>query len=380
MKRLSTLVVLAMLVLGTALAQMDTPSLTVSDQTANAFEVVVDEVTLAQDGFVVVHAVDPDGNLVLTPELGKLYLAAGTHQDVRVPLDPDELIANEYEVGTARAVAPMLHIDDGNMTYEFPNGPDTPVSVEGSVVVETLSYTQGPALRTLDQTLANGSVTIDTVAAAQDGFVVVHALDREGNAVITPPLGLASVEAGIQRFVTIALDADLLAEYGYDEGPKAIVPMLHIDDGNGEYEFPEGPDVPVTVDGGALVSPLELSMPMAGTPAIEVGSGRLMVGEDGLSVTLDMVTLTQPGFVVLHAANEDGSLQVLPVLGQTDRLSAGDHSNVTIDIASDQAPVVGDQVFAMVHVDDGDGAYVFPESDAPFIVDGNAFVVPFTLN
>jgi glutamate-5-semialdehyde dehydrogenase len=54
--------------------------------------------------------------------------------------------------------------------------------------------------------------------------------------------------------------------------------------------------------------------------------------------------------------------------------------NVTIDIASDQAPVVGDQVFAMVHVDDGDGEYVFPESDAPFIVDGNAFVVPFTLN
>ena len=380
MKRTLALLFTLTLMLGTAFGQMATPSLSVSDQMSNDFAVTIEEAVLAEDGFIVVHAVNPDGSLVLTPELGKLYLEAGTHTDVSVPLDPDQLIANEYEVGTARAVAPMLHIDDGDQQYEFPGGPDTPVSVDDSVVVTTLSYTQGPALHTFAQTLANGTIRVDAVAAAQDGFVVVHALDRNGDAVISPPLGLAQVEAGFTRFLSVELDADLLAEYGYDEGPKAIVPMLHIDDGNGTYEFPDGPDTPVVVDGGALVSPLELSMPMSGMAAIEVGSGTLMVSADGLSITLDSVTLVQEGFVVLHAANEDGSLKVLPVLGVSPLLSAGTHENVTIPMAEGQTPVVGDQVFAMAHVDDGDGSYVFPESDPPYIVDGGAFVVPFTLN
>lgn len=370
----------AALFMGIGLAQMGSPSLNVSDQMSNDFAVMIDEVTLDQDGFVVVHATNSDGGVVLTPPLGKIFLPAGTHMDVSVPLDPEQLIANNYEVGMARAVAPMVHIDDGNQTYEFPNGPDTPVTVDGSVLVKTLMYTQGPALHTLDQTLANGTIKIDAVAAGQAGFVVVHALDRNGDAVISPPLGLTMVQEGFTRFVSIELDADLLAEYGYDEGPKAIVPMLHIDDGDGDYEFPEGPDTPVVVDGGALVNPLELSMPMTGMPAIDVGTGKLMVGMDGLSVTLDSVTLTQTGFVVLHAANEDGSLKGLPVLGSSALLEAGTHANVTIPVAEDQAPAIGNQVFAMVHVDDGDGSYVFPESDPPYIVDGGAFVVPFTLN
>lgn len=366
-------------ILGTAMAN-HVPAITVSDQTSNAFELVIDEANLLEDGFVVVHATNPDGSVVLTPELGKVYLSAGSYTDVVVTLDPGELAANGYEVGTARAVVPMLHIDDGDQQYEFPNGPDTPVMLEGEIVLASVSYTQAPALRTSGQTLANGTIRVDTVAAAQDGFVVVHALDRNGDAVLTPPLGLAQVEAGITRFLSIELDADLLEEYGYGAGSRAIVPMLHIDDGDGSYEFPDGPDTPVVVAGGALVSSLELSMPMSGMPAIEVGSGKLMVGADGLGVTLDNVTLVQEGFVVLHAANEDGSLKVLPVLGVSPLLSAGTHENVTIPMSMGQVPAVGDQVFAMAHVDDGDGSYVFPESDPPAIVDGGAFVVPFTLN
>ena len=379
MKRTLALFATFALLLGAALAN-HVPAISVSDQTSTGFEIVIDEVNLLEDGFIVVHATNPDGSLVLTPELGKVYLDAGSYTDVVIPLDPAELAANGYEVGVARAVVPMLHVDDGDQMYEFPNGPDTPVTLEGAVVLASLDYTQEPALRTFDQTLANGTIRVDTVAAAQDGFVVVHALDRNGDAVITPPLGLAQVEAGFTRFLSIELDADLLAEYGYDEGPKAIVPMLHIDDGNGSYEFPDGPDTPVVVDGGALVSPLELSMPTSGTAAIDVGAGTLMVGADGLSVTLDRVTLVQEGFVVLHAANEDGSLQVLPVLGVSPLLAAGVHENVTIPMAQGQVPAIGDRVFAMAHVDDGDGSYVFPESDPPYIVDGGAFVVPFTLD
>lgn len=354
-------------------------ALEAQDQEVRGTTIVLDRVLLEQDGFVVVHATNADG-LVLTPPLGVAHLPAGEHADVEIALDPDALAPYAYQDGGT--IVPMLHVDaDGDGMYAFPDGPDVPVTVDGAPVVTEIEWTLLPSLATLPQTLAGGGITVDTVIAAQDGFVVVHALDLEGEAVIAPPLGVAPVEAGVTRFVGIDLDADLLQANGYDQGPKAVVPMLHVDaDGDGAYAFPDGPDVPVTADGGALVAPLELSMPRMGRASVATGEGVLEVDADGLFVTLPSVTLTQPGFVVLHATEADGGLRVLPVLGASPALSAGTHQDVTVRIDADQAPVVGDAVAAMVHVDDGDGAYRFPASDAPFVQDGGPLVEPFTLN
>lgn len=362
-----------------ALAFAQEVRLEAQDQEIRGTTLTLDHVTLAQDGFVVVHATDASGDLVLTPPLGLTYLEAGAHDDVEVALHAGELAKYSYEQGGT--VVPMLHVDaNGDGAYQFPDGGDVPVTRDEGAVVVSIDLTVLPSLTTLDQTLAGQRVTIDTVVAAQDGFVVVHALDREGDAVLTPPLGVAQVEAGVTRYLAVELDDALLDEYGYRGGPKAIVPMLHVDDGDGAYEFPDGPDVPVTADGAPLVSPLTLSMPAMGQASVATGQGKLSVGMDGLSVTLPSVTLTQPGFVVLHAQNEDGSLRGLPVLGASDALPAGTSNDVTIEIARDQAPMVGDTAYAMVHVDDGDGVYRFPASDPPFEQNGEVLVVPFTLN
>jgi hypothetical protein len=96
-------------------------------------------------------------------------------------------------------------------------------------------------------------------------------------------------------------------------------------------------------------------------------------------VTLASVTLTQPGFVALHAAEADGSLRVLPILGVSGYLAAGTHTNVAVPFGADQVAGVGDTAFAMAHVDDGDAAYRFPASDAPFVQDGAMLVAPVTL-
>lgn len=348
-------------------------------QSVRGTTLTLDAVTLEQDGFVVVHATDEDG-LVLTPPLGLTYLEAGMHRDVTVPLEADELAKYDYERGGT--VVPMLHVDaDGDQAYRFPDGGDVPVTRDGSPVVIEIELTVLPSLATFDQTVHAGALTVDTVVAAEDGFVVVHALDSEGDAVITPPLGVAPVEAGVSRFVEVDLDDGLLEEYGYRSGRKAVVPMLHVDDdADGDYEFPEGPDVPVMADGGPLVSPLELSMPEMGNASVAVGQGRIQVDGDGVFVTLERVTLTQPGFVVLHAQTEEGELRGLPVLGASGPLPAGTHEEVTIRLAEDQVPLVGDTAYAMVHVDDGDGVYRFPESDPPFMQGGDVLVVPFTLN
>lgn len=250
-----------------------------------------------------------------------------------------------------------------------------------TLALSSLAFADHVALEADGQEVRGTTITLDRVELEQDGFVVVHATDTAGDVVLTPPLGLTYLEAGEHMDVAVELDTDLLDEYGYGAGPKAVVPMLHVDaNEDGAYQFPDGGDVPVMADGGALVSPLELSMPEMGRASVATGSGALEVDGDGVFVTLPSVTLTQPGFVVLHAANDDGSLRGLPVLGASEALPAGTSDDVMVRIEPDQAPLVGDDVFAMVHVDDGDGAYRFPQSDAPFAQDGDVLVEPFTLN
>lgn len=373
----------AMLVMSAVWAQM-TPSLRVSDQRAQGYTITVDQATLAEDGFVVVHAFDRDGELVLTPPLGLVYLPAGTHENVMIDLDPDLLI--EYGYGTGeKDVLPMLHVDaEGNQTYEFPDGPDVPVMVDGEMVIATQGITFPAHLHVFDQTAIEGAVAIDTLTLAEDGFVVVHAFDRDGELVLTPPLGVTYLEAGIHRFVTVELDAALLEQYGYDE-PKNILPMLHIDaEGNQAYEFPDGPDVPVMLDDDMVVATLELSQPatmmMEVTPSVDV-SGEITLDVDGvgLSITIPSVTLAQPGFVVLHETDADGELVVLPVLAASDYLEAGTHENVTIRLPEDEVPMIGDRVFAMLHHDDGDMMYTFPESDPPVMMGDDIVMEPLTL-
>ena len=447
MKRM--LLLLSLLVAAT-LAYAQTPSLSVSSQEAMDTAVTLDSVTLAQNGFVVVHAFDMNGELVLTPPLGLTYLEAGTHENVMVDLDPTLLEEYGYSA-ESKDVLPMIHVDDGNQTYEFPEGPDTPVMVNDEMVVANLAVSfpsmmgmmqetggmmeetggmdgemddemdtdmdegmddmameetggmmetggmedemsrvengilevqlsgsqevppvmtdatgsatvnlrdntitvQGdfanasspvsaahihlapmgengdviiplnvttsadgtsgilsgegeltdeqleaarmgnlyinvhsemnpggelrgqivteammmsmmdmtPSLSVSAQTATDMMISLDSVTLAQDGFVVVHAYDTNEELVLTPPLGLTYLTAGTHENVMVELDAGLLEEYGYGADAKNVLPMVHVDDGDQAYEFPEGPDTPVMVNDEMVVANLELTLP-----------------------------------------------------------------------------------------------------------------------
>lgn len=112
-------------------------AISVSDQTGDGTNVVVDSVTITgATGFVVIHA-DADG--APGAVLGHTSVPEGTSADVSVPLD-QELTADA-------TVWPMLHVDAGEVgTYEFP-GPDGPVSNDDGTVVASLAYAvEGSAL------------------------------------------------------------------------------------------------------------------------------------------------------------------------------------------------------------------------------------------
>lgn len=84
-----------------------------------------------------------------------------------------------------------------------------------------------------DQEIVNSTVTIASVDAAQDGWLVVHA-QASGNP--GPDLGHAAVKAGNNTNVVVEIDVS--------KATPVLYAMLHIDAGTiGTYEFP-GPDVP----------------------------------------------------------------------------------------------------------------------------------------
>jgi LPXTG-motif cell wall-anchored protein len=109
-----------------------TPSIKVSDQPIVNNTITVAEVVAAQDGWVAVHKFGADGKPILTPIVGQTQVKAGTTTNVKVT------ITEAFNAGDK--LLPMLHIDEGvKGTYEFPNGPDTPVSANGQVVAVPLT-------------------------------------------------------------------------------------------------------------------------------------------------------------------------------------------------------------------------------------------------
>ncbi len=102
-----------------------------------------------------------------------------------------------------------------------------------------------PAVTAADQESDGTTVTVATVTAAQDGWMVIHADD---NGAPGPVLGETAVAAGESTDVVVPLDEALT-------GDSPLWAMLHVDEGAiGVYEFP-GPDNPVLVDDVIVMAP-----------------------------------------------------------------------------------------------------------------------------
>tara|TARA_R100000306_G_C4331928_1_gene120678 strand:+ start:213 stop:632 length:420 start_codon:yes stop_codon:yes gene_type:complete len=131
-----------------------------------------------------------------------------------------------------------------------------------SITVAAVTLTAGAAfaaahvtdaLKTTEQKLSH-AVVVESVTAAADGWVVIHAI-KDGKPVVPASIGHTYVKAGMTENVYVPLTGE------YD-GDKVIA-MLHVDDGEpGVYEFGPGSvanDKPVVVDGGPLVSPITIA-------------------------------------------------------------------------------------------------------------------------
>ena len=229
------------------------PSITNPRQNIEDGTVVVDKVVMNQDGWVVIHA--EDGGQP-GPVIGYIEVPEGVSTEVVVQVVPEEISPTLYA---------MLHVDDGSEgEFEFPEieGVDTPVTVDGEVVVTSFDAVteadlgngtedvseetdvmgeaaQVPRLINPRQNLQDGNVIVDKVYMDQQGWVVIHADDGGQPG---PVIGYIEVPEGVSTEVYIQVVLDDIT--------PTLYAMLHVDaEPLSEFNFPEGDDVPVTVDG-----------------------------------------------------------------------------------------------------------------------------------
>ncbi|MGB7785259.1 MAG: hypothetical protein WBL27_04080 [Salinimicrobium sp.] len=235
----------------------DQPMLSVDDQALMNNTITVGDITLAEDGWVVVHADNGDSPQVPDIISYPVYLPAGNYSGVEVPLKDDaNVMANDQ-------VWVMLHSDtDGEAVYEFDGGEmDPPITVDGEILMQEITITDVTseditASFTVDDNLSvtDNQINVGTITMGQDGWVVVHA-DNGGSPqvpeIISEPVYL---EEGDNNDVSITFDDSADVSVG-----DTVWVMLHNDTGiKGEYEFDgmNGLDMPIVVDGSVLVTPV----------------------------------------------------------------------------------------------------------------------------
>ncbi|MFZ6051490.1 DUF7282 domain-containing protein [Halocola ammonii] len=213
-----------------------TGSFEAMDQRLSQNMVVVESITMSEDGWVVIHADNGNGGpvvpgIISTPK----FVEAGTSTDVKVALEQTA----EFESGDDIWI--MLHTDTGvEGVYEFDgnSGEDGPIlDSDGNVVTSPITI-MSTSIEVQNQPVMNNTITIDQVNAAVDGWIVVH--NEMGGEIELPGIvGKTAVQAGMNNDVVIELDDEVT----YNTG-QSLFPMLHIDEGPlGEYNFP-GVDVP----------------------------------------------------------------------------------------------------------------------------------------
>jgi len=248
------------------------PLVAVTDQSIDSGSVTISKVTSDGPGWLVVHA-QAEGKP--GPILGFSQVENGENIDVFVEIDTSSATETLYA---------MLHADLGIAgSFEFPDGPDTPIIVDGNVVTPPFKVTAGlvemiPVVVVEDQSIESGIVTIDSVISQGPGWLVLHA-QTEGKP--GPILGYSQLNNGE--------NSDVAVEIEVENATETLYAMLHSDAGEiGTFEFPDGPDVPAQMDGKVVTSAFApKGGPMQSAVIMLDGNdelGEFLTGADGMTL------------------------------------------------------------------------------------------------
>jgi hypothetical protein len=348
-----------------------------SDQVISQNKIVVESTNIDQKGWVVVHK-DNGNNAPSVPDIISvpLQVQSGLSKDITVQLKDDVALANGEKVWI------MLHNDDGILgSYEFngSNGKDEPIVKDGQPVMQAIIL-HAPEIGVKDQGVINNSVVIDSVVAAVDGWLVIHNDDGSGNITLPGIIGKTMVNAGVNKNVVVELNPN----FTFTNGQK-LFPMLHIDDNiKGEYEFDgsNGKDAPevfgnADFPGNVIFTSFNVVVP----------TGSLTVENQVISqnrILVPAVSMSQKGWIVVHKDNGLGGPEVPEIISAPIQVEPGNSSNIMVKLKDDIDFNDGDDVWVMLHTDNGViGEYEFDGNngfDAPVFADGTVVMKKIKIN
>lgn len=191
------------------------------------------------------------------------------------------------------------------------------------------------------QVSENGTVVVETVYIATDGWVVLH---RDDGGSPGEAIGHARVReaGGLKEDVAVGVDDSAWRDWS----TRTVWATLHRDRGDDSFDPDEDP--PIT----SFDRPSGEQFTLArGERAVVTAAGFAPQRSDG-NVTVRRATLPRDGHVVVHNGSVDGA-----VVGTASR-PAGTHRNVTV--ALDDAFVRSHgraTLVATLYADDGDGRF-----------------------
>ncbi len=360
-----------------------TGSLMVEDQMLDNNMLTISNVTMSEAGWVVIHRDNGNGG-PMVPEIISVpkMVEAGDAMDVMVELEED------VEIENGETLWAMLHTDDGVIgTYEFDgnNGLDLPImDASDNIVTESFMVEVAPMgmLMVEDQVMMNNVVNVASITLDRGGYVVIHASNEAGDGPMVPEIISQPVylEGGEYMNVKVPLTESADVNAG-----DTLWVMLHTDTGEEEvYEFDgeNGLDLPITDEDGVVVAPVEIT----DTNMVAI-TGSLSVDDQPVTdnqLTVGTVELSESGWVVIHASNEEGDGPMVPeIISEPMYLEAGTHEDVMVTFTESAEVNEDDTVWVMLHNDTGvSEMYEFDGMnglDLPIVVDGDIVVTPVNI-
>jgi hypothetical protein len=220
------------------------PNVLVLDQPVVDGEVVIERVVVDDPSWLVIYF-DDDGSFGRI--IGFVPLAAGVNEKLVVPVVED-------------AVTPLLHILLHEDTvvgdeFDFP-AVDRPLTYDGRLPAPfTFRTNSGNYIITRDQSLTEHggteatAIVVPLVVVDAPTWLVIR-VDADG--VAGDIVGMSWLPAGISRDVSVVVDTENVT--------ATLYAALHLDGGTPEqFDFPDGPDIPLQHSRNDIQSPFALS-------------------------------------------------------------------------------------------------------------------------
>ncbi len=346
----------------TVQAASSTSQIAIENQDVNSGVVVIDSVTAAQDGWVVIYK---NSSLNSDDIVGHAWVHQGLNTGVKV-------VVNMPAIGNPPMLWAAFVADNEEPSVRQNWGPNglpgtaaqnaptalTAFATTGNLITGTTSAkTITNHINIHDQDITSGLVLVDSVTTNQDGWVVLYRSPdfSTGNIV-----GYAPVYRGTNTNLLVKVDASKLtdqttlwAQLHADAGTRNVFEWgntVRLSDGELVQVFN---DYPITQNNSYIRASFATTASSAATStASQKGKNQISVSNQSLNtgvIVLDSVTAAQNGWVVIY---RKPSFSGGDIVGYAPVYQGTNYGvRVTIDTAklTDQPPML----WAVLHVDQG---------------------------